>query len=281
MDNDRPGELFIVSTPIGNLEDITFRAVRVLNESDIIAAEDTRVTRVLLTHHGIRTPTVSYHAHNAQEKAPLLVARMREGQKVALVSDAGTPLVSDPGEVLVRLAVDEGIAVRPVPGPSALLAGLVVSGLDASRFAFHGFLPRKEADCRKEIRTLSRFPGTLVFYESPRRVEKTVALLAEGLGNRTAVLAREMTKMFESVKRGTLFAFRDEGLGEPQKGEWVLLVAGCPDPLSGESLLQPEEILTAMEDLSLSPGDRARLLSRLSGLSRKDAYRIASGIERS
>ena len=126
MDRERGGELFVVSTPIGNLEDITFRAVRILNACDIIAAEDTRVTRILLAHHGIRTPTVSYHAHNALEKAPLLVSRMRDGQKVALVSDAGTPLVSDPGEVLVRLAADSGIPVRPVPGASALLAGLVV-----------------------------------------------------------------------------------------------------------------------------------------------------------
>ncbi|MCL4461598.1 MAG: 16S rRNA (cytidine(1402)-2'-O)-methyltransferase, partial [Nitrospirae bacterium] len=227
MDKDRPGELFVVSTPIGNLEDITFRAVRILNETDIIAAEDTRVTRVLLAHHGIRTPTVSYHAHNATEKAPLLVSRMREGQSVALVSDAGTPLLSDPGEVLVRAAVDAGITVRPVPGASALLSGLVVSGLDTSRFAFHGFLPRKESECRLTIRSLSRYPETLVFYESPRRVDKTIALLAEELGDRPAVLARELTKIFESVKRGTLFTFRDRGTGEPEKGEWVLMVGGC------------------------------------------------------
>ena len=281
MDRERPGELFIVSTPIGNLEDFTFRAVRVLNESDIIAAEDTRVTRVLLAHYGIRTPMVSYHAHNAQEKAPLLVSRMVEGQRVALVSDAGTPLLSDPGEVLVRLAADSGIPVRPVPGASALLAGLVVSGLDASRFVFHGFLPRKDSDCRKEVRTLSRFPGTLVFYESPRRVEKTISLLAEELGDRPAVLGRELTKVFESVKRGTLFAFRDHGTGEPEKGEWILLIGGCPDSPAGQGLLPSSEVLSALEGLSFPPGDRARLLSRLSGLSRKDAYRLASDLEHS
>jgi len=277
MDRERGGELFVVSTPIGNLEDITFRAVRILNACDIIAAEDTRVTRVLLAHHGIRTPTVSYHAHNALEKAPLLVSRMRDGQKVALVSDAGTPLVSDPGEVLVRLAADSGIPVRPVPGASALLAGLVVSGLDASRFVFHGFLPRKDSDCRKEIQTLARFPGTLVFYESPRRVEKTIALLAEELGDRPAVLGRELTKVFESVKRGTLFAFRDQGTGEPEKGEWILLVGGCPAPPSGQTLLASAEVLAALEGISLPPAGRARLLSRLTGLSRKDAYRLVSG----
>jgi 16S rRNA (cytidine1402-2'-O)-methyltransferase len=279
MDKDRAGELFVVSTPIGNLEDISFRAVRVLSECDVIAAEDTRVTRVLLDHYDIRTPTVSYHAHNAREKAPLLVARMREGQRVSLVSDAGTPLVSDPGEVLVRLAADSGIAVRPVPGASALLAGLVVSGLDASRFVFQGFLPRKDSDCRREIRNLARFPGTLVFYESPRRVSKTIALLAEELGDRPAVLGRELTKVFESVKRGTLFSFRAQGTGEPEKGEWVLLIGGCPDAPGGEGLLSSTEVLSALEGLSLTPGDRARLLSRLSGLSRKDAYRLASGVE--
>lgn len=276
MDNDLPGELYIVSTPIGNLEDITFRAVRVLNEADIIAAEDTRVTRSLLARYGIPTPMISYHAHNAQEKAPLLISRMKEGQSVALVSDAGTPLLSDPGEVLVRAAADAGIAVRPVPGPSALLSGLVVSGLDAGRFVFHGFLPRKESDCKREIRELSRFSGTLVFYESPRRVDKTIALLAEVLGDRPAVLARELTKVFESVKRGTLFTFRDKGTGEPEKGEWVLLVGGYGEQASDGEKPELSGILKALEGIDISPTDRARLLSRLSGISRRDAYLLSS-----
>ena len=270
------GALYVVATPIGNLKDITLRALEVLKGVRFVAAEDTRVTRALLDHYGIETPCVSYNEHNRSEKTPVFLHRLEKGESIALVSDAGTPLLSDPGEVLVRAAADAGIAVRPVPGPSALLSGLVVSGLDAGRFVFHGFLPRKESDCKREIRGLSRFSGTLVFYESPRRVDKTIALLAEVLGDRPAVLARELTKVFESVKRGTLFTFRDKGTGEPEKGEWVLLVGGYGEQASDGEKPELSGILKALEGIDISPTDRARLLSRLSGISRRDAYLLSS-----
>ncbi|MHB1927261.1 MAG: 16S rRNA (cytidine(1402)-2'-O)-methyltransferase [Leptospirillum sp.] len=269
--------LYVVSTPIGHLEDITLRAIRTLQEVRLIAAEDTRVTRVLLTRYNIQTPLVSYHAHNAVEKSPLLLARLKEGQSVALVSDAGTPLLSDPGQVLVDMAIREGIPVRPVPGASALLAALVVSGLESARFHFTGFLPRRESDCLREIKALSRLRSTLVFYESPRRVDRTIALLAKGLGDRPAVLCRELTKAFETVRRGTLFSFRDQGTGEPPKGEWTLLVGGLPDAGREEKIHDPEDILRAMEGISLPASDKARLLSRLSGIPRNEAYGLVSG----
>lgn len=276
-ENGQASALYIVSTPIGHLEDITLRAIRILKEASLIAAEDTRVTRNLLTRYDIKTPMTSYHAHNALEKTPLLVSRMKEGQTVALVSDAGTPLLSDPGQILVETAIREGISVHPVPGPSALLAALVVSGLETARFHFSGFLPRKESDCLRTIHYLSRLPATLVFYESPRRVTRTIALLSEVLGDRPAVLCRELTKTFESVRRGSLFSFRDQGTGEPVKGEWTVLVGGCPDPGREEKIHNPSDILKAMEGISLSAGDRARLLSRLAGIPRNEAYGLISG----
>lgn len=276
-ENGQASALYIVSTPIGHLEDITLRAIRILKEVSLIAAEDTRVTRNLLTRYDIKTPMTSYHAHNALEKTPLLVSRMKEGQTVALVSDAGTPLLSDPGQILVETSIREGIPVHPVPGPSALLAALVVSGLETARFHFTGFLPRKESDCLRTIHHLSRLPATLVFYESPRRVDRTIALLSEVLGDRPAVLCRELTKTFESVRRGSLFSFRNQGTGEPVKGEWTLLVGGCPDPGREEKMHSPSDILKAMEGISLSAGDRARLLSRLAGIPRNEAYALISG----
>jgi 16S rRNA (cytidine1402-2'-O)-methyltransferase len=276
-ENGQASALYIVSTPIGHLEDITLRAIRILKEVSLIAAEDTRVTRNLLTRYDIGTPMTSYHAHNALEKTPLLVSRMKKGQTVALVSDAGTPLLSDPGQILVDMAIREGIPVHPVPGASALLAALVVSGLETGRFHFTGFLPRKESDCLRAIHHLSRLPATLVFYESPRRVDRTIALLSEVLGDRPAVLCRELTKTFETVRRGTLFSFRDQGTGEPSRGEWTLLVGGWPDDGRDEKARNPEEILKAMEGIGLPAADKARLLARLSGISRKEAYGLVLG----
>ena len=267
------GALYVVSTPIGNLDDITVRALRILQSVALVAAEDTRVTRVLLDRHSIATQVVSYHAHNAEEKTPLLISRMKEGQSVALVSDAGTPLVSDPGTILVRAAIESGLPVHPVPGPSALLASLVVSGLGTDHFYFGGFLPRTEREIRTRLDALARLDATLVFFESPRRIQKTIRIMADAWGDRPAVLCREMTKMFETVERGSLFSFRDDGIRQPEKGEWTILIAG--EASVSPSL--PPDLLSfrkALSELEIPKTAQARFVSRLTGLPRGKAYRL-------
>ncbi|MHB8544453.1 MAG: 16S rRNA (cytidine(1402)-2'-O)-methyltransferase [Leptospirales bacterium] len=268
------GALYVVSTPIGNLDDITVRALRILRSVSLVAAEDTRVTRVLLDRHGIETPVVSYHAHNAEEKAPLLVSRMKEGQSIALVSDAGTPLVSDPGTVLVQSTIEAGLPVHPVPGPSALLASLVVSGLGTDHFLFGGFLPRKEREIRTRLESLATLDATLVFFESPRRIGKTIRIMADTWGDRPAVLCREMTKMFETVERGSLYFFRDQGIRQPEKGEWTILVAG---ETGGTTSLFSRDLLScrnALEELLIPKTRQARFMARLTGIPKAEAYRL-------
>jgi 16S rRNA (cytidine1402-2'-O)-methyltransferase len=223
---EAPGRLFVVSTPIGNLEDITLRAVRVLREADLIAAEDTRHTRKLLAHLGIHTPLTSFYQHRQFRQAPELVRRMLGGQSLALVTDAGTPGISDPGAVLVRLALEAGVPVTPVPGPTAAIALLSVSGLDTHAFLFEGFLPLKAGRKRRALESLAREKRTLVFYESPHRLAKTLALMIEVLGDRPAAVGRELTKLFEEITRGTLATALDRyGLGTV-KGELTIAVAG-------------------------------------------------------
>lgn len=268
------GALYVVSTPIGNLDDITVRALRILRSVSLVAAEDTRVTRVLLDRHGIETPAVSYHAHNAEEKTPLLISRMKEGQSVALVSDAGTPLVSDPGTILVQSTIEAGLPVHPVPGPSAILASLVVSGLATDHFFFGGFLPRGAQEIRTRLESLATLDATLVFYESPRRIGKTVRIMADTLGDRAAVLCREMTKMFETVERGSLFFFRDEGIPQPEKGEWTILVAG---ETNSTSSLFSQDLLScrkALAELLIPKARQARFMARLTGMPKAEAYRL-------
>jgi 16S rRNA (cytidine1402-2'-O)-methyltransferase len=198
------GGLHLVATPIGNLRDITIRALEVLAAADLIACEDTRVTRKLLDHYGISTPLTPYHDHNAAEARPKLIARLGQDAAIALVSDAGTPLVSDPGYKLVRAAQDAGIAVTALPGASAVLAALGVAGLPSDRFFFEGFLPAKEAARRARIAELKRIPATLVLFESGPRIGAALADLAEGLGVRAAATCRELTKLHEEVRRGDL-----------------------------------------------------------------------------
>ncbi len=253
--------LHVVATPIGNLKDISFRALATLAAADAVLAEDTRVTKTLLAHYGISTPLVAYHEHNAAVIRPHLVARLKSGAALALVSDAGTPLVSDPGFRLVADALAENIEVITVPGPSAVLAALVVAGLPTDRFFFEGFLPPKSAARRQRIAVLARIPGTLVFFESPRRLAETLEDLAAVLGPRDAAIARELTKHYETVRRGTLSelaaALAEEG---PPKGEIVLLV-GPP----GDDAVQ-----TSPEDLD------AKLVAALETLSVKDAASVVS-----
>ena len=222
------GTLYIVSTPIGNLEDITHRAVRVLKTVGIIAAEDTRHTQQLCAHLGIETPLTSYHDFNKEEKTPVLLERLQSGTDVALVSDAGTPVVSDPGYFLITRAIETGVRVVPVPGPSAVLAALAASGLPSDSFRFEGFLPRKAGARAKRIERLRGEPGTLILFESPHRIEKLLTALRDGLGHRRAVLARELTKRFEEFRRGTLEELLAWVHAHPPKGEITLLVEGAP-----------------------------------------------------
>jgi 16S rRNA (cytidine1402-2'-O)-methyltransferase len=222
-----PGTLYIVATPIGNLEDITLRAIRILKECDLIACEDTRHTRKLLNHFSIGTPTTSYFEHNKFAKGEYLVQQLQDGKNVALVSDAGTPGISDPGYNLVFAAVEAGIAVVPVPGPSAGVAALSASGLPPDHFLFVGFLPQKDGKKRKVLKSLVDVPVTLVFYESPFRVKKTLHLLGETFGDqRRAVLAHELTKVHEGFFRGTIAELCARETELVDKGEWIVLVEG-------------------------------------------------------
>ena len=266
-----PG-LHVVATPIGNLRDISFRGVATLAAADAVLAEDTRVTKKLLAHYGIATPLVAYHEHNATAMRPQLIERLRGGAALALVSDAGTPLISDPGHKLVAEALEQGIHVTSVPGASALLAALVVAGLPTDRFFFEGFLPAKSAARRTRIAQIASIPGTLVLFESPHRVAETLADLAAVLGPREAAIARELTKYFETVRRGPLPSLAAALAGEPPpKGEIVLLVA--PPSLHHQPLdpeLLDERIDRALETHSVK--DAAAIIAGETGLPRRQIY---------
>jgi 16S rRNA (cytidine1402-2'-O)-methyltransferase len=220
-----PG-LYLVATPIGNAEDVTLRALRLLAAADVIACEDTRVTAKLLARHGIARPLTSYHEHNAGRAGPLLIERLEKGEIVALVSDAGMPLISDPGHRLVRACVDEGIDVRVVPGPSAVTAALAVSGLPSDRFVFEGFLPRKSGDRRERLRSLADELRTIVLFESPVRLETLLRDVLEEVGDRRVAVARELTKLHEEVVRGRASEVLARIAGAEPKGEVVVVVEG-------------------------------------------------------
>ena len=219
-----PGTLYLVATPIGNLEDITLRALRVLRSCDAIAAEDTRHTGRLLQHFGIQKPLLSYHHFNEARRAEEVVERLKQGQIVALVSDAGSPGISDPGERLVVAALARGIRVEPIPGACALVAALTASGLPTEEFHFVGFLPHKSGQRARRLEELSAVPGTLVLYESPFRIERLVGELAVAYPDRHVVLARELTKKFEEWLRGTPAELQAQWVARPRKGEFVVLV---------------------------------------------------------
>ncbi len=222
------GSLYVVSTPIGNLDDFTYRSVEVLKQVQLIAAEDTRRTRILLNHYQIKTPLASYHTHNQEKKGRQLIDLLKEGKDVALVSDAGTPGISDPLYHLVQLALNDAVTIVPIPGPSALLAALTVSGLPMDRFIFEGFLPLKKRR-KTRLQELSQERRTLVLYESPHRIRKTLKELHEVFGNRKAAVARELTKMHEEVMRGTLEELVALGKDKNWKGEITLVIAGCSE----------------------------------------------------
>ncbi|MCA0400016.1 MAG: 16S rRNA (cytidine(1402)-2'-O)-methyltransferase [Proteobacteria bacterium] len=265
-----PG-LHIVATPIGNLGDITLRALSTLAAADAILAEDKRVTRVLLAHYGITTPSLSYHEHNAEEMLPKILSRLAAGEALALVSDAGTPLVSDPGYRLVEAAIGAGHAITALPGASSVLAALVLAGLPSDRFFFEGFLPAKSGERRRRVRELATIPATLVFFEAPHRVVETLADLAAVLGTREAALARELTKKFETIRRGTLpvLAAQFAAEGAP-KGE-IVLVVGPPGAAeeAGDDLID-SALETALR--THSARDAVEIVAAELGLKRKLVY---------
>lgn len=268
-----PPGLYLVATPIGNLGDITLRALDVLKRADLVACEDTRVTGKLLAHYGIRARLQRYDDHSGEDERSALLGRLRAGASVALVSDAGTPLVSDPGYKLLRAAAEAGVAVVPVPGASAVLAALQVSALPPDRFLFAGFLPPKPAARRKAIAALAAVPATLVFYETGPRLAAALADLAETLGPRPAAVARELTKLFEEAKRGTLAdlaaVYRE---APPPRGE-IAIVVGPP----AEEAASGADTDTLLERAlaSMSVRDAAAAVAEASGRPKKEVYRRA------
>lgn len=268
------GVLYVVATPIGNLGDLSRRAVEVLSGVSCIAAEDTRHTAGLLTHVGVRTPLVSLHEHNEQRQVPGLLNRLQAGEALALVSDAGTPLVSDPGYRLVSAAREAGIRVAPIPGPSAFVAALSVSGMPSDRFLFEGFLPaRSQARCHR-LEALARETCTLIFYESSHRIGGSLEDMARVLGGaRRAVVARELTKTFEQVRGDSLEGLRSWLGGDPdrRRGEFVVLVAGAPEEPEGDVGLEAERILAlCLREMSVKRA--ARLVAEITGLPRNRLY---------
>lgn len=271
------GTLYLVSTPIGNLEDITHRALRVLGEVDIIACEDTRHTKKLLNHYGISTRTVSYHEHNERERAVELLKQLNSGADVAIVSDAGTPGISDPGFRLARLAIENEVRVVPVPGASALIAALVASGLPTDEFFFGGFLPARSGARRARLSDLRSIPATLIFYEGPHRIAATLKDAWEILGEREAVVARELTKMHEEIARGRLSELAARfSAGESARGEMVLIIDRAV--IEGEDVKDKSEVgiaalVAKLENEGLDHRAALKKAARELGLSRAEAYR--------
>jgi 16S rRNA (cytidine1402-2'-O)-methyltransferase len=263
--NGRTGCLYLVATPIGNLEDITLRALRILKEVDQIACEDTRHTQKLLNHYNIQKPLVSYHEHNEMTRAPELVLAMEQGAQIALVSDAGMPLVSDPGYRLVTLSLRHHLPVVPIPGAVALLAALSASGLPNEEFLFAGFLPARTGERRRALQRLRIEDRTIIFYEAPHRIEETLADAREILGDRPACLAREVTKLHEEFRRGTLSELAASLSERPARGEITLLIGAVP----------PEE-RSAQRDTSQSLAERVDELIRQAKIDRKEALKLAA-----
>jgi len=270
-----PGTLFIVATPIGNLADITYRAVKVLSEADVIACEDTRHTRKLLQHFGITTRTISYHEHNEKERSDQLIATLQEGKNVAVVSDAGTPSISDPGFRLVRSAIDAHIPVVPIPGPSALITALVAAGVATDEFFFGGFLPARTNARQVKLRELASIPATLIFYEAPHRLAATLQDAVAILGEREAVVARELTKLHEEIRRGRLSELAAHYSNEDARGEIVLiidrkvLISSDIEPSS----VSIGEVVAKYEAEGIDHRAALKKAARELGLSRDEAYR--------
>ncbi|HKG61309.1 MAG TPA: 16S rRNA (cytidine(1402)-2'-O)-methyltransferase [Pyrinomonadaceae bacterium] len=268
-----PGTLYLVATPIGNLADITHRALQVLRDVDLIACEDTRHTHKLLNHYGITTKTISYHEHNEQQRATELIDRLKQGSNIAVVSDAGTPSISDPGFRLVRAAIENDIVVVPVPGPSALITALIAAGLPTDEFFFAGFLPSRTSARRTRLTELQSVPGTLIFYEAPHRLATTLKDAYEILGEREAVVARELTKLHEEIRRGLLSKLATDYTENTDiRGEIVVLidrtVIDLPTKQSSVAALVDQ-----FEQAGMDHRAALKKAARELGLSRAEAYR--------
>jgi hypothetical protein len=270
------GTLFLIPTPIGNLEDMTYRAVRTLQEVDVVAAEDTRHTGVLLQHFNIAKPMISYHEHNKVEKGAELIQRLLDGQSIGLVSDAGMPAISDPGEDLVTEAIEAGIPIVPLPGANAGLTALIASGQNTKEFHFIGFLPKRKQNAKDVLSRIATYEGTLIFYEAPHRIEETIQSLYEGLGNRPITVGRELTKKFETFTRITLLELRNDFNQIVEKGEFVLLVGGSEtitdETVVEEVVLSPLEAALALIEEGVPKKEAARQIAKERGLSRRDVY---------
>ncbi len=280
------GTLYLCATPIGNLEDMTYRAVRVLQEADLIACEDTRTSRKLLDHYDIHTPVTSYHEHNKWEKAEILVNRIVGGLNVALITDAGMPCISDPGEVIVKKAAEAGISITVIPGASASVSALAVSGMDTGRFVFEGFLAASGKERKERLAALAKEERTIILYEAPHRLKKTLEDLKDCLGgNRKISLARELTKKHETVTRSDIDGLCALYSEEEPKGECVLVIAGA----DRESVLKEER--SRWDDISvkdhylsyldkgLDRKDAMKQVAKDRGLSKRDVYSILTGTQ--
>lgn len=271
------GTLYIVGTPIGNLSDFSPHAIEVLKSVDFIAAEDTRVTLKLLSHFEIRATLISYHEHNAASRGPELLQRLMNGENGAIVTDAGMPCISDPGEELVSLCHDNNIPLATVPGPTAAMTALAASGLSTDRFLFEGFLPIKKGERDAALQMVSRLPHTLIFYEAPHRLRQTLAALLEGLGDRPVTLCRELTKLHEELCRTTLAAAAAEYTQREPRGEYVLIVAGAEESGSSDQVTMEQAVglvrRLAADGASLS--DAARQIAKETGYRKGELYRQA------
>jgi 16S rRNA (cytidine1402-2'-O)-methyltransferase len=266
-----PGVLYLVATPIGNLEDITYRAVRILGAADLIACEDTRQTRKLLDHYGIQKPTVSYHDHNEAERSEELAARMRGGASIALVTDAGMPLVSDPGYRLVRAAIESGVPVVPIPGASAALTALAASGLPSDAFHFAGFLPHKPGQRLKALEAIADEPATVIFYEAPHRILEALEAIEQALGSRSIVVARELTKLHEEFLRGAAAEIRAELAGRDSiKGEFTLLIGKALEPEPDDTPV-PDAVEALVRE-GTPRMEAIKQVARRRGLSKREVY---------
>ena len=281
-DGAAAGTLYLCATPIGNLEDMTYRAVRILGETPLIAAEDTRRTRQLLTHFGLSTRLVSYHEHNKAEKGPRLIAWLLSGNDLACVSDAGLPGVADPGAQLAADAIAAGVRVVPLPGANAALSALIASGLDTTRFSFVGFLPRTKEKRRACLREVAARRETLIFYEAPHRLEETLSTLRDALGDRPAALARELTKKFEEFRRDTLSALLASCRETPPRGEFVVVVGGAETVASDARPPAPEDAVSLVRTWladGMAKKEAIREAAKRTGLSRRDVYQAVLAAE--
>lgn len=272
------GCLYLVPTPIGNLEDMTFRAIRVLKEVDLIAAEDTRQTKKLLNHFEIQTPLISYHEHNKELSGEKIINSLKEGKQIALVSDAGMPTISDPGYELVASALQEKIHVIPLPGANAALTSLIASGLPSQPFYFYGFLDRQKKTKRKQLESLKHMRDTIIFYEAPHRLKETLQLMLDVFGNRKVTLSRELTKKFEEFIRGDLFEICQWATENEIRGEFCLIVEGTIEQIDEhtsdwwESLSIVEHVNYYIEENSMNSKDAIKTVSKERGIPKRDVY---------